>query len=142
MGTRGNETQAETHPLFEKLTVFSAGEAGYHCFRIPALVVTAKGIILAFSEARKLTCHDDAEIDLVLKRNFDQGKTWQVLQVLFDYGSDSVNQPAPVLDRETGEVVLVFCRNNQRVFVTKTLDDGVTVVRAGGDHEGASSFPT
>jgi sialidase-1 len=126
VGTQGNETPAQTAPLFEQLTVFSAGEDGYHCFRIPALVVTAEGTILAFSEARKLTCHDDAEIDLVLKRSFDQGKTWQDLQVLFDYGTDSVNQPAPVLDRETGEVVLVFCRNNQRVFVTKTLDDGVT----------------
>ena len=126
VGTQGNETPAQTAPLFEQLTVFSAGEAGYYCFRIPALVVSAEGTILAFSEARKLTCHDDAEIDLVLKRSFDQGKTWQDLQVLFDYGTDSVNQPAPVLDRETGEVVLVFCRNNQRVFVTKTLDDGVT----------------
>ena len=125
VGTRGNQTRAQPPPLFEKLTVFSAGEAGYHCFRIPALAVTAKGTVLAFSEARKLTCHDDAEIDLVLKRSFDQGETWRDLQVLFDYGTDSVNQPAPVLDRETGEVVLVFCRNNQRVFVTKSSDDGV-----------------
>ena len=61
-GTQGNETPAQTAPLFEQLTVFSAGEAGYHCFRIPALVVTAEGTILAFSEARKLTCHDDGGV--------------------------------------------------------------------------------
>ena len=51
VGTQGNETPAQTAPLFEQLTVFSAGEDGYHCFRIPALVVTAEGTILAFSEA-------------------------------------------------------------------------------------------
>ena len=100
VGTQGNEAPAETGPFFEKLTVFPAGEAGYYCFRIPALVVTAKGTILAFSEARKLTCHDDAEIDLVLKRSFDQGKTWQDLQLLFDYGTDSVNQPGPYLTKK------------------------------------------
>lgn len=126
VGTESSDSPAQTDPFFEKLTVFSAGEAGYYCFRIPALVVTAEGTILAFSEARKVTCHDDAEIDLVMKRSFDRGKTWQDLQVIFDYGTDSVNQPAPVLDRETGEVVLVFCRNNQRVFVAKSGDDGVS----------------
>ena len=122
----GKEIEGKNPPIFEQVTVFSAGEAGYHCFRIPALVVTAEGTILAFAEARKAICRDDAEIDLVLKRSFDGGKTWQDLRVLFDYGSESVNQPAPVLDRHTGEVVLVFCRNNQRVFVTKTADDGAT----------------
>ena len=125
-GIEGRETEGKSPPVFEQVTVFSAGEDGYHCFRIPALVVTAEGTILAFSEARKTTCRDDAEIDLVLKTSFDGGKTWQDLRVLFDYGSEAVNQPAPVLDRHTGEVILVFCRNNQRVFVTKTGDDGIT----------------
>ncbi len=126
LDNEGKEIEGKNPPVFEQVTVFSAGEAGYRCFRIPALVVTAEGTILAFAEARKAICSDDAEIDLVLKRSFDGGKTWQDLRVLFDYGSEAVNQPAPVLDRHTGEVVLVFCRNNQRVFVTKTGNDGVT----------------
>ena len=110
----------------ERLTVFSAGEEDYHCFRIPALLAAADGAILAFSEARRDSCRDDADIDLVLKRSRDGGRTWGPLEVLFDDGDLSVNQPAPVLDRETGDVVLVFCKNNQRVFVTRSPDNGST----------------
>ena len=109
-----------------KITVFTRGEAGYHCFRIPALVVTPKGTVLAFAEGRRDSCRDDADIDLVLKRSTDQGLTWGPLQVLFDDGDLSVNQPVPVVNRETGEVVFVFCKNNQRVFVSKSGDEGVT----------------
>ena len=109
-----------------KITVFTKGEAGYYCFRIPALVVTPKGTVLAFAEGRKDSCRDNADIDLVLKRSTDQGRTWGPLRVLFDDGDLSVNQPVPMVNRETGEVVFVFCKNNQRVFVSKSGDEGVT----------------
>lgn len=118
--------EAQATGLMEQRTLFQAGEAGYTCFRIPALVVTKKGILLAFAEARKDSCNDDADIDLVYKRSLDGGKNWGPLQVLLDDGTQSVNQPAPVLDRDTGIVWLPFCKNNQRVFVTSTSDEGVT----------------
>ena len=122
----GEDTRVTVPADVERLTVFSAGEEGYHCFRIPALLAAADGTILAFSEARRDSCRDDADIDLVLKRSRDGGRTWGPLEVLFDDGDLSVNQPAPVLDRETGDVVLVFCKNNQRVFVAKSRDNGST----------------
>ncbi|MCI0627928.1 MAG: glycoside hydrolase [Acidobacteria bacterium] len=110
----------------EQQTIFRSGESSYNCFRIPALVVSGKGVILAFAEARMTNCGDDANIDLVFKRSLDNGKTWGPLQLLQDDGAKSVNQPTPVLDRQTGIVWLVFCKNNQTVFVMKTQDDGVT----------------
>ena len=112
--------------LLEKITVFSAGEAGYACFRIPALVVSPGGTVLAFAEGRLDRCADDADINLVLKRSTDHGRTWSNLQVLFDDGDLSVNQPTPIVDHETGEIVFVFCKNNQRMFVTRSADDGAT----------------
>ena len=125
-GPTQTPTPAPVEPLLEKITVFSKGENGYACFRIPALVVSPSGTVLAFAEGRVDRCADDADINLVLKRSTDHGRTWGDLQVLFDDGDLSVNQPTPIVDHETGEVVFVFCKNNQRVFVSKSADDGAT----------------
>lgn len=66
-------------------TPFKARE-NYHCTRIPALVTTTKGVLLAFAEGRtRLTttgCHDVGDNDIVLKRSLDGGATWQDLQVV------------------------------------------------------------
>ena len=121
LGAPHLEGQAQ---VFAEQAIFSAGERGYACFRIPALVVTTKGVVLAFAEARRTNCRDDDDIDLVMKRSTDHGKTWSAMQVLFDDGAVSVNQPAPVVDRKSGEVVLVFCKNNQKVFMTRSKDEG------------------
>jgi sialidase-1 len=107
-----------------------SGEGGYFCFRIPAMVVTVKGTVLAFAEARKTNCEDWDEIDLVIRRSDDGGKNWSPLRVLFrglfNDAPHSMNQPGPVVDRETGVVWLVFCRDNQSVLVAHSDDDGIT----------------
>lgn len=45
--------------------VFSEGEGGYFCFKIPALIASQSGDLLAFAEARKFNCADHTWIDLV-----------------------------------------------------------------------------
>jgi sialidase-1 len=122
----GSGRAAETAPAMRQDVLFRSGEASYFCFRIPALVATAKGTILAFAEARKTDCSDSDQIDLVLKRTEDGGKTWSPVRVLFHDGSHSMNQPSPILDRTTGVVWLVYCRDNQRVFATNSSDEGIT----------------
>lgn len=112
--------------IFQQDVLFHSGEASYFCFRIPAMVVSSKGTVLAFAEARKTNCEDWDQIDLVLKRSEDRGRTWSDVRVLFHDGTRSVNQPSPILDRDTGVLWLVFCKDNQQVFVTNSADDGVT----------------
>lgn len=107
-------------------TLFRAGDGGYRTCRIPALVVSPGGAVLAFAEARRYTGADDDEINLVLRRSLDHGQTWHDLQVLFADGSHSVNQPTPIVDHQTGRVVLVFCRDNRQVFAADSDDDGRT----------------
>ena len=67
-------------PVFaqEEIPVFTAGEEGYACYRIPAIVTTLEGTLLAFAEARRKNCGDAGDIDLVLKRSTNGGKTWQL----------------------------------------------------------------
>ena len=107
-------------------TLFTAAEAGCKRHRIPALVVSTRGTVLAFCEARRRTGSDDDEIDIVLKRSFDEGKTWGDRQIAVSDGDRTCGNPCPVVDRQTGSIVLPFCKENQTVFVTRSDDDGDT----------------
>jgi sialidase-1 len=106
--------------------LFISGRDGYKAYRIPALVVSGKGTILAICEARKNSFSDSGDIDLVIKRSFDNGETWTDMQMIWDDGDNTVGNPCPIVDRQTGTIWLPFCRNNERVFVTKSTDDGAT----------------
>ena len=50
--------------------VFRSGEGGYHTYRIPALITSRKGTLLAFCEGRRQSRGDSGDIDLLLKRSF------------------------------------------------------------------------
>ncbi|MDP7288617.1 MAG: sialidase family protein, partial [Phycisphaerae bacterium] len=52
-----------------QLDVFVSGKEGYKTFRIPAIVVTKKGAVLAFCEGRVGGRGDSGNIDMVLKRS-------------------------------------------------------------------------
>ena len=52
-----------------------SGEEGYQYFRIPAVVATVRGTLLAFAEGRKYGCDDAGDTDLVVKRSADGGNT-------------------------------------------------------------------
>ncbi len=121
-------------------TLFQSGSASYHTFRIPALVVTNNGTLLAFAEGRKAGRGDAGEIDLVLKRSFDNGITWQPLQIVVTEPAMTCGNPCPVVDRDTGTIWLPFCKNladgnedlitqgkaPRTVWITHSTDDGAT----------------
>mgnify|MGYP000229642951 FL=1 len=113
------------------VTVFKRGENGYFCVKIPVLVYLESGTILAFGEARKDSCRDMAWTDLVMKRSVDNGTTWSDMQLVFSNSSTSsitqVGNAAPVqLRDENGTILLPFCVNNSQVFLTKSVDEGLT----------------
>src|SRR3954470_9791695 len=69
-----------------QVDVFVAGRDGYHTFRIPSLLATPRGTLLAFCEGRKGSRGDSGDIDLVLRRSTDGGATWGPLRVIADDG--------------------------------------------------------
>lgn len=122
---------------------FYGGKEGYHTCKIPALVVSKKGTVLAFCEGRKYTGRDADKIDILLKRSFDEGKTWQDKQIIVAEDGMTCGNPCPVMDQSNGTIWLPFCKNlryNGRpsdrliaegkdprtVWITKSTDDGAT----------------
>ncbi len=122
--------------------VFVSGREGYHTYRIPALLVTKKGTLLAFCEGRKATRSDSGDIDLLVKRSKDFGKTWSNQKIVWDDRENTCGNPCPVVDRETGTIWLLMTwnrgddresaikkntsRDTRRVWVCRSNNDGLT----------------
>jgi sialidase-1 len=120
--------------------LFVAGENGYHSYRIPALTTTSKGTLLAFCEGRKEGRGDAGNIDIVLKRSTNGGRTWSEQQVIWDDGGNTCGNPCPVVDEATGAIWLVMTHNlgadkegdiirkksrePRSIWVAKSTDDG------------------
>lgn len=80
------------------IPVFVSGKEGYKSFRIPAIVAMPNGNLLAFCEGRVNDMDDFGDIDIVMKRSSDKGKTWSTLKVVAEYGNLQLCNPAPVVD--------------------------------------------
>ena len=95
--------------------VFQDKMGGYECFRIPAIVKTKNGALLAFAEARKLRSNGDSgDIDLMVRKSEDNGKTWGDMIKIWDDGNNTCGNPVPIVDYETGRVHLLMTWNDGR----------------------------
>jgi len=127
----------------EKIDVFRAGDGGYSLYRIPGIVVTAKGTVLAYCEARKESGADWGAIDLTLRRSVDGGKTWSD-RIAFptpdgpksknpaarvkrpeDPNALTYNNPVLIADK-SGVVHGLICLEYARCFYTRSDDEGVS----------------
>lgn len=122
--------------------LFESGRDGYPRYRIPVLVVTPNGTILAICEGRKGGRGLTGDIDLVARGSMDGGKTWSPLRVIADDEGHTLGNPCAVVDKSTRTVWLAFTRSKgsdteegivagtsderTRVLVTSSTDDGAT----------------
>src|SRR4051812_33714964 len=91
--------------------IFVAGREGYHTYRIPALIAASNGTLLAFCEGRKKGGGDSGDIDLLLKQSTDLGKHWSEQRVLWNDGENTCGNPCPVVDQQTGTILLLLTHN-------------------------------
>jgi sialidase-1 len=127
-------------PIFTD--IFVSGTDGYSKYRIPSILTTKKGTILAFAEGRA-TMADMAENDIVLKRSEDNGKTWNNIQVVASDGKNSLNNPLCVEIEVSGRILLMYQRypyplkerevtpgfNHEKALISYIIhsdDDGLT----------------
>lgn len=140
---KDKEPTEEEYPGSDGINyIFSKKVGGYECYRIPALLRVKEDVMLAFAEGRKNGCSDTGDIDLVVKRSEDGGATWSDNIVIWDDAGNTCGNPAPVLDKETGDILLLATWNHgdddigpindgtsidtRRVYVIRSSDKGLT----------------
>jgi sialidase-1 len=134
-------------PFLEKIDLFEADKEGYKLYRIPGIVVTTRGTALAYCEARKSDKGDWGDIDIMLRRSTDGGRTWSPRRHIAHFGvkvpknpaalaqklatpeESTVNNPVLIVDRKTGAVHFLYCVEYARAFHCRSDDDGLTFSR-------------
>jgi sialidase-1 len=133
-------------PFVEKQDLFTIGDnPDFNIYHIPGVVVTAKGTVLAWCEARKRPAgvSDWDDIRILLRRSTDDGKTWSEPQSIahvegpkrknpfalrmknVDPSDVTYNNPVLIADRD-GSVHMLFCLEYERCFYQRSEDDGLS----------------
>jgi sialidase-1 len=112
---------------------FASGEGGYSCYRTPGLAVSERGTVLAFCGGRVDNCRDEGNIDVLLRRSSDGGRSWGPLQVIANDGPNPCKIPLPVV-LPGGRILLLWLwnasvarkadRDNRHVRLSVSDDDG------------------
>lgn len=137
---------------FEQTDVFISGQDNIHTYRIPAIICSPKGTLLAFSEGRRAGAEDGVATDLVLKRSLQNGKPisaggrdwkptelawntiWRPMQTLIRsaHGEAYMN-PVPLIDKSDGTIFLFVNYYPQpyedipaQIWLLRSRDEGAT----------------
>jgi sialidase-1 len=123
--------------------IYISGKGGYGSYRIPAIVKTNDGGLLAFTEGRVNGSADFGDIKILVSKSTDLGKTWGAPQVVAQNGNLQAGNPAPVVDNTdpaypNGRIFLFYCTGNntqanvtnlngvREVWYTTSTDNGIT----------------
>ncbi len=134
--------QREQSAFLQTADLFPKGENGFATFRIPGIVVTAKGTVLVYCEARR-SGNDWGTNNIYLRRSTDGGKTFDLARQIAHQGTriprnpvaiekkiesaldQTVNNPVMIADKN-GTVHFVYCVEYSHVFYARSTDDGLT----------------
>ena len=105
------------------------------CYRIPSLVTTTNGTLIAAIDERNNSCGDlkwNRNINIVIRKSFDDGKTWTKIEKIVDYPLGiSASDPSMIVDKKTNEIFLFFnymdldnAKDIYRFMVIKSSDHG------------------
>ena len=132
-----------------------AGDDGVRAYRIPGMVTTKKGTLLAVYDVRYNNSADLQErVDIGLSRSTDKGQTWEPMRIAMTFGNDEgmpsaqngVGDPAILVDSKTGTIWTIAAwthgmgngrawhnsmpgmdkHHTAQLMLTKSTDDGKT----------------
>lgn len=120
-----NGCSARLQSAKEQTTTVFAPDAVYKSTRIPALVYTKRGSLLAFCEGRIGTASDWADMNLIMRRSIDGGRSWAPIVIIDSMKGGPVGNPTPIVDAN-GIIHLLYQRDYAEGFYTFSEDDGKT----------------
>jgi len=112
-------------PYIEKTDLFIARTKGFHTYRIPTIVVTNKGTILTFAEAR-ISGSDWAARAIVMRRSFDNGKTWDPMKKIVSDEKKAIQNPVAIIEKNSNVIHFLYCFHYKRAFYMQSNDEGET----------------
>jgi sialidase-1 len=103
---------------FTRQDLFISGCDNTANYRIPALLT---GVVVAVCDARKDRSGDSPNnIDCVIRRSLDNGKTWSNVQVIADYpGARTAGDSTLFYDKQTKTLWIAYTYANERVGLAK-----------------------
>ena len=112
----------------DKQPLFPARQDGYHTCRIPGIIQTPRGIVLAYSESRYGRGSDWDAIDIRMRRSLDRGQTWELAQVVVDHKdyTRTLSNFVCVGDQQSGRVTALFTSDYEKAWHIYSDDDGET----------------
>jgi sialidase-1 len=127
--------------LMQKTLLFESGTEQTHTFRIPALITAPNGDLIACCDARRATrsdLRDSRDIDIVIKRSSDNGKSWSEIETICDFGEGRpASDAAFILDKINGEIFCLYNYMDQdnapkefRFYVQSSKNSGKTWSKA------------
>ena len=103
------------------------------CYRIPSVVQTATGSLLAFAEARHGSCLDAYAVHIVSRASHDGGRTWSDLAVVAGNASVRLGNPTAVT-LASGRLLLLLATHSAKCAGQCVTGNAVTV----SDDQGVS----
>ena len=107
----------------EAVPVFEGGKGGYAIYRIPSIILSKKGTLLAAAEGR-VNASDHAQNNIVIRRSSDNGKTWGDNIIVAKDGKLCFNNPCMVV-LGSGRILMIIQRYPE-VGGEYKVKDGVT----------------
>lgn len=122
----------------ESISLFKSGDCGSRYYRIPALVTTTEGTLIAVADRRNDSQADlPNKIDIVARRSTDNGRTWSGQIVIAKHRCKTgYGDAALVCDRKSGDILCIFAsgaglwdstaKNPTDINISRSSDDGLT----------------
>jgi len=94
----------------------------YNNYRIPGMVCTENGTLLAYYECREGET-DWGKIDIKIIRSTDNGETWSTVQIVSN-GENTLNNPVMIVNGE--KIYFLYLENYKKLYVSESSNDGIS----------------